>query len=284
MTKNNKINQKRLPVHFHQTFIPERRYISALLRYAASEKQGTDQEISASTGIPVGQSSGKVPSIINYCIGMGLISIERGNEPRQKRPVLTDFGRIVLIEDSNLSEPLSQWIAHINLCRRIGGAEVWQKTFGPGRDVLGMKFSESDLDEYLNSFFGKKSRSHIGPMIRTYEEESAFKNTGSVTRKSNSIERSPAPLLNGFGPGYSALILSLWDDHFLEFRQVTLTDFEEETYWQRIMGWSDQQLEMVLEMIQANGAIDVDRQIRPWIILRRADSKQYWRKLFGQLV
>lgn len=77
MAKHPQTHASRLPVTFHQSFIPERAYISALLKYAARAKEGTDQEISAETGIPTGQSSGKVPAMIDYARGMGLIHVER---------------------------------------------------------------------------------------------------------------------------------------------------------------------------------------------------------------
>ncbi len=58
MAKNTQKNYHRLPVTFHQTFIPERAHISALLKFAAKGHKGTstplsvtDQEISAETGL-----------------------------------------------------------------------------------------------------------------------------------------------------------------------------------------------------------------------------------------
>jgi hypothetical protein len=283
MAETRKKTENRLPINFHQTFIPERRYITALLQYAAGEKQGTDREISESTGIPTGQSSGKVPAIINYSLGMGLIHLEKGDGSKQRRPVLTDFGRIVLLEDNTLSEPLTQWLAHLNLCRSNGGAEIWHYTFGIGRDILGSEFSESELNDYLNHIFGKKKKSHIGPMLRTYEEHAGLEIANVFERKKSLIIRSPAPLLSGFVPGYSAFILNLWDLHFPGDRQLTLTDFEKETFWQRISGWSDRQTEIALEMMQQEGAVDVDRQMRPWVLTRMADAKNFWRKLYDKL-
>ncbi len=158
MSKGDKRKYQRLPVTFHQTFIPERAHISALLKFAAKGNKGTstlrqaqdiaplsvtDQEISAETGIPTGQSSGKVPAMLDYCRGMGLMTVEKGAQSRQKRPVLTDFGRTVLLEDSTLTEELSQWLAHLMLCRRQGGAEIWHLSFGNSADVLGMEFPVS---------------------------------------------------------------------------------------------------------------------------------------------
>jgi len=273
----------RLPINFHQTFVPERKYIAALLQYAAGDNQGTDQEISIETGIPVGKSSGKVPAIISYCSGMGLIDVKQGNGPGKKHPRLTSFGRIALLEDVNLSESLSQWMAHLHLCRAIGGSEVWHQVFGPGRDVLGLEFSESDIDDYLNSILGRKSKSHIGPLIRTYEEQAAFKESDILRKDHSVVTRSRAPLLDGYVSCYSAFFLSLWERQLPKERQVTLTDFENQTYFQRICGWTDSQFETALEMIQHAGAVDVDRQMRPWVITRKSDAKFFWRRLYDDL-
>jgi hypothetical protein len=283
MVQKNLKKTKRLPINFHQTFIPERRYITALLQYAAGDEQGTDQEISAATGIPTGKSSGKVPAIINYSSAMGLIHVQKGQKAGQKHILLTDFGLVVYMDDPSISEPLTQWLTHLHLCRKNGGADVWYHTFGAGRDVLGMKFTESELNDYLNSVFGKRTKSHIGPMIRTYEEQAALKNAEVIKRTDSSIIRMPAPLLRGFTDGYCAFILSLWKEHFTNDGQVTLKDFEAVTYWKSICGWSDRHVEMVLAMAQEAGAIDVDRQMRPWVLRRKCDVKPFWQKLYAQL-
>ncbi len=272
-----------LALNFHKSFLPERRYLTALLQYAAGERQGTDQEISEATGIPVGQSTGKVPSIINYSVGMGLIRVEKGSQPRQRCPILTDFGRIVLLEDEALSEPLTQCLAHLHLCRFGEGAEIWHHTFGPGRDVLGMVFAEADAIQYLDTRLSKTTKSHVSLMLRTYDEQSALKNAGVLECNQGSISRAAVPVLQGFVFGYAAFMLSLWESRFSTSRQVAWSDFEAATCWQRIMGWSDQQNETVLGMLQEAGALDVDRQMRPWVLSRKAEAKAFWRVLYDDL-
>ncbi len=182
---------KRLPIRFHQTFIPEKKYITALLKFAASGGEGTDQEISASTGIPVGVSSGKVPAMLSYAAGMGLLTVSKGPKKSAKRTELTDFGRSALLEDSDLGEPLSQWMSHLHLCRADGCAEIWHVAFGKAFDVLGAEFSESDLEDYLAGIFEKRGRSLVGPMIRMYDEPAAFQTAGVLSRDKDKIKRNP---------------------------------------------------------------------------------------------
>lgn len=283
MTHHTQRNYYCLPVTFHQTFLPERQHLSALLRFAASEKEGTDQVISVETGIPTGQSSGKVPAMLDYCSGMGLLTVKKGSQTGQKRPLLTDFGRTVLLEDPNLTEELSQWIAHLFLCRRHGGAEIWHLSFAVSSDVLGRDFSEEILEEYLSGLLGKRKRALIGPLIRMYEYQTSFHKAQAIVRDASILRRVSAPLLTGFRNGYSGFLLSLWDVHFPEERQVTLTDFEEETYFQRMCGWNERQYHTILEFLQDSGAIDVDKQMRPWVLTRRAESTSFWRKLYDEL-
>ncbi len=177
----------RLPINFHQTFIPERQYIASLLRFVAAGQRGTDQNISEQTGIPVGKSSGKVPAIISYCSGMGLIKIQKIDDYRKKAFEFTPFGRAVLLEDSDLSEELTQWIAHLHLCRQNGGAEIWYLSFNKGFSVLGLEFTEQDLIGFLERNCGKRNKSLIGPLIRTYEEPAALQIAHVLTHQTETI-------------------------------------------------------------------------------------------------
>ncbi len=94
------MSSTRLPRNFHKSFKPERQYIAAMLRFAASGSAGTFQEIGKATGIPMGASSGKVPAILDYCRGMGLVRLsEDAARSSTKAPMLTPFGRVVMQED-----------------------------------------------------------------------------------------------------------------------------------------------------------------------------------------
>jgi hypothetical protein len=134
-----------LPLNFHKTFIPERRLIAALLEYAALNKQGDYQNISKETGIPMGKSSGKVPAILDYARGMGLLILENEQAGSIKKPVLTSFGKVVYLEDKFLGEKMLQWLVHMNLCRNDIGAKTWHEVFAKGRSILGTAFTRNIL-------------------------------------------------------------------------------------------------------------------------------------------
>ncbi|MCP4404029.1 MAG: hypothetical protein GY801_42830 [bacterium] len=48
------------------------------------------------------------------------------------------------------------------------------------------------------------------------------------------------------------------ETHFPKERQVMLTDFEKESYFQRMAGWNERQYTQILDMLESCGAITLD--------------------------
>ncbi|MFP4310011.1 MAG: hypothetical protein ACLFQQ_22595 [Desulfococcaceae bacterium] len=281
MSDTRRKSRNRLGLRFHQTFIPERHYLSSLLRFAAAGGTGSNIEISEKTGIPTGKSSGKVPAILQYAQGMNLVFAEGKLPGRRIRP--TPWGEAVLAHDPALGHAFTQWMAHLHLCRRQGGAEIWFRTFGPGSDALGKEFQRETLDRYLTGLFGPAKRSLIGPMKGTYQESAALQKAGALAADGETFLRVPAPLEPAFAHGYAAFLLSLWDRHFPEDRQATLSDFEEETFWGRIHGWDEGQRKQALGMMAEKGALLIDKQMEPWVLTRQASAADFHSLLYSEI-
>jgi len=274
----------RLPRNFHKTFKPERRYIHAMLRFAASGREGDYQEIAAATGIPTGASSGKVPAIIDYCRGMGLLRLTGPDRSSTKKPELTTFGRIVLLEDPFLKLGVSQWIAHLNLCSPLTGADVWYQTFLVGSQVLGMTFERGNLESQLSLVYGVERSGLIGPLIGTYEDDASLKICGALSETSGIIRRKMAPVTDEMALGYGAWVLQLIATHFPELRQIPITDLDAAAGWRTIPGWDISSLQRVLDMMGRKGAIEVDRHMEPWLIAPASDVDQAWKRIFDDLL
>lgn len=278
------LEHSRLPRNFHKTFKPERQYIHAMLRFAASGREGDCQEIAAATGIPTGTSSGKVPAILDYCKGMGLIRLAGAERSSVKKPELTPFGRVVLLEDPFLKLGISQWIAHFNLCSPITGADVWYQTFFVGTQSLGMTFERTKLESHLSLVYGVEKSGLIGPLIGTYEDEAAFKACGALTETSGTIQRKMAPVTEEMALGYGAWILRLMGLHFPKLRQIPITDLDSAAGWRTIPGWDISSLQRALEMIVRKGLVEVDRHMEPWLIAPAADAEQTWNRIYDDLL
>jgi hypothetical protein len=283
MTK--KIENKRLPRNFHKTFKPERQYINAMLRYAASGKSGDSQTISSSTGIPTGVSSGKVPAILDYCRGMGLIRLAVGSEHSAiKHPELTSFGRIVLLDDPFLKCSISQWIAHFNLCSPLSGADVWCHTFFWGAQTLSRTFSREQLESHLSLIYGIRKSGLIGPLIGMYEDQASFKLCGALSESGREITRRSAPITEELGRGYGAWLLQMIADHFPKQEQVSLTNLDKVAGWKTIPGWTISSFFDLLELLERKALISVDRQMEPWLIQPKISVDEAWRNIYIDMI
>jgi hypothetical protein len=254
-----------------------------MLRFAASGREGTFQEIAEVTGIPTGTSSGKVPAILDYCLGMGLVRLTGPDRSSVKKPDLTAFGRVVLLEDPFLKLSVSQWIAHLNLCNPLTGADVWYQTFFGGTQSLGMTFERTALESYLHLIYGVRKGGLIGPLVGTYEDDAAFRVCGALAETSGVIRRKAAPVSQEMVRGYGAWILDLLARHFPNARQVPLTEFDSVAGWHTIPGWDVSQLQRALELLVRKGMLDVDRHMEPWLIAPAADAGRAWQSIYDDL-
>lgn len=277
-------SHSRLPRNFHKTFKPERQYINAMLKFAASGQEGDYQSISTATGIPTGTSSGKVPAILDYCRGMGLVRLTGQERYAVKKPVLTPFGRIVLLEDPFLKIGVSQWIAHLNLCSPITGADVWYQTFFRGTQALGMSFERAQLDAHLNVIYGVERAGLIGPLIGTYEDDAALRTCGALSETAGKVVRKPAPISDEFGLAYGAWLLQLMTEHFPGTGQVPITGLDSRSGWRTIPGWDIGSHQRVLGLVERKGLISVDRHMEPWLLRPVASVDSTWKRIFDDLV
>jgi len=255
-----------------------------MLQYAASNQAGNYQEISIATGIPTGTSSGKVPAILDYCRAMGLVQLVGEERSAIKQPELTPFGRIVLLEDPYLKEKVTQWIAHFNLCGPLTGADVWYHIFLEGAQTLGHSFKRNKLEEHLSLVYGTQRSNLIGPVVRMYEEEAAFRACGALSENSGNITRKSAPISNEFGFAYGAWMLQLMSDHFPKTWQMTVTDLDDRAGWRTIPGWDIDNLQRALDLIERKGIVEVDRHMNPWLLSPAAALGETWGKIYDDLI
>lgn len=275
---------RRLPRNFHMTFKPERRYISAMLRFAASGQAGSIQTIAEATGIPTGASTGKTPVILDYCRGMGLLRTTSPERSAIKKPELTPLGRIVFLEDPFLKEAVSQWIVHLNLCSPLTGADVWFRTFFEGTQALGMNFKRSQLESHLSIAYGIEKTGLIGPLIGMYQDDAAFHICGALSESSGRISRKQAPLGIEFGFGYGAWLLQQLDAHFPGAGQVSTTDLDSVAGWRTIPGWDCEAQKRALELVELKGLLEVDRHMEPWLLRPKVPPERAWKRLFDDLL
>ena len=281
---NIETKNKRLKKDFHLTFIPERQYINAFLRFSASGEEGNYQEIAKKSGIPMGKSSGKVPAILNYCKGMGLITLNESYKKGSKKPELTTFGRTVLLNDPFLKEEVTQWICHLNLCDPISGADTWYQCFLKGKNILGMNFSMEAVKEYISVIYKTNRTNMVNPMIRMYQDDSSFHNCNALQQETDIIVRKKAPISDEFARAYGAWILNLIIKYFSDQNQVSTKALEEQAGWLSITWWNPSDLVSVLELTQRKGLIETDRTMDPWLLSPIKKSDEAWKEIYEDMI
>jgi len=277
-------SQCRLPRNFHRTFKPERQYITSMLRFAASGAEGDVQAIAAATGIPTGASSGKVSAILDYCRGMGLIRLGGQNRSAVKKPELTPFGRSVLLEDPYLKAGLSQWIAHLNLCGPLTGADAWYQTFFKGTQSLGMTFERAKLESHLGLIYGVDKAGLIGPLVGMYQDDAAFSACGALSELGTTIVRRPAPIGDEYGHAYGAWMLQLVSHHYPQQRQISTAELDSRAGWRTIPGWDVGSHQRVLALVERKGIVEVDRHMEPWLLRPKMAAESAWKRIYDDLL
>jgi hypothetical protein len=278
----NKEKFERISLSFHQSFVPERRYLSALMKYAGEAQEANLEQISDSTGIPTGGSSGKVEPTLNYGKGMGLLEVSRGEIGRW-RLALSPLGRMVLSEDQFMSEGFTQWVLHLLLCRRRGGAEAWYAIFAESSLALGRSFNEDFLKAYLTNRYGKRSNI-LGPLVKMYTSEASFSRCGALTEEGGRIDRRPAPCEKTHFPGYYYIFFLLWDDFFHGVQQVDVEHLERQTRFFATTGWSLPQINRFVDQLSDEGLAKIDRHTGHALILRACSTDFVLKNLYTNLL
>lgn len=283
-----------LPLNFPQSFLPERRLLSALLEFAAGSGSGDKEAISAATGIPTGRSTGKVIPMIHYGVGMELWSARRQATAWQLD--LTPLGQHVRREDPYLSEPLTQWLLHLLLCRRAdlsepatGLADAWFVLFAEGPVLLGREITAAAFHQALMQRHGTvgylKGLSTLVP--RMYTESSCFGDAGILRPSASgedSYQRAPIPKDPTYYPTCGLLLWMLWDALFGDQAQIGLDELDQATRLSALFGWGPEALSAWLQWLAGQGWLQLDRYTGSAVLMRLVGNERLITTLYSGLV
>jgi hypothetical protein len=277
-------SNSRLAKNFHRTFMPERQFLGALLKYAAGNGTYDLQSIADATGIPTGKSSGKALPTADYSMAMGLVKFKSAaNKPAEL--CLSDFGRIVFLEDKFCREELTQWIAHCFLCNEATGAEVWYQLFWNGAPVFGNAFSRSQATAWLETMMGGKDATKaVAPAFSMYDSEASFAQCGALHVNGDAVFRKSPPIKPSYRIGYAAWLSQCVEDAGRGGAQVTVDELERLCGFRSITSWSLPESQQVLAFMEQKGLVSVDRHMHPWIVCFKFPSRQLWNRLFEEFI
>lgn len=276
----------RLAKNFHRTFIPERQYLGELLKYAADGGEYEIRKIADATGIPTGASSGKSIPTTDYCRGMGLVSLVKpATKDADPTLALTPFGRIVFLEDKFFKEPFTQWLAHLHLCNEWRGADTWFYLFCESAPVFGNRAAADDVMKWISPLLGGKDpETAVSPTVRMYADEASFADCGAIARENGDLVRAVAPVRPEFAVGYAAWLAESMELAGRGNGQVSVDELEAQAGFRRISGWSQSEMQEVLELLERKRLVDVDRHMHPWLVRFLHPSDSLWNRLYEEFL
>ena len=266
-------------INFHQTFRPEKQYITAILEIAEDPTYRSIQDISSLTGIPTGKSSGKVEPHINYAAYMGLITYDK--KDAEYSLSRTTLGEIVYAEDPGLQESLTILLCHGMIQRSEAGAPLWSTVFKKILPRYKRGISKDMLIKELNfTIDAKVTVKNIAPFYGSYD--SFFDSIGVLADAGDTIEISSVQYNREFLYVYAIILLEYWKEAYPDQDEIT-SDQLRELHFGDVFGWDTQEEYEVLEHLADKGILRLNRQLVPYTILKMAESGDLADKLYSEL-
>lgn len=266
-------------VNFHKTFKPEKQYIGSILDVANHAEAMGIKDISKYTGIPTGDSSGKVEPHISYAKYMGLIEVEKKEKLFSLKR--TKLGEVVSMEDPGLQEELTILLCHAMMMRDIGGADVWRAVL---KKILPLYHSEMKKDTLIKElehlFDGKVNRKNFAPFLSSYE--GMFAGLNILFMEGDNIKINSLPYNKEFIYLYAYVLFEYWDELFAGVEEISSVQLETLNFG-KVFGWDTKEEYEILEYLSDNGLVRLNRQLTPYTILRLADKDIVLERLYSEL-
>jgi len=256
-------------INFHQTFPANPAYIGRILSISDGT-QRTVREISNLTGIPQGESSGKVNPHLTYAFYMGLLN--------EDGCTLTELGKTILEEDRACCEELTQWLMHIHLCS-ASGAEMWNYTF---RDILARNHgivSRAYLTAQMQNKYGVKV--NYSPVLSCYTNEMTAIDYLDVSADKVSIK--PHRVQSDFLYVYAYGLMLAWEQLFASKPEITAIELAT-LACAEAFGLTEEQWFSVMEQMVSSGIIRINRQLLPFTVIKLTNTSSLIPRLYSLLV
>ena len=271
---------------FHQTFKPERQFLSSILVESESCSGLDILEISNLTGIPTGVSSGKVEPSIAYAEYMGLVSKSRQAGKIEIR--CTPLGECIKTEDPGFFEKLTLLIMHCMITRPWNGAALWSYIFQVILPRYHFRITANQFSKEIELHFGPGVK--MAPFNGCYLE--LFQPLGLLHFDADNLALSPIKIDPDFVYLYAFVLFTYWDEWLANSSKEDskMASAEEITAnhlnmicFRNPFGWDERTEYQVLELMAANNLIALNRQMVPFTVRRTTDLNFLLQKLYSEL-
>ncbi len=179
---------------------------------------------------------------------------------------------------------VSQWLIHLHLCGRQGGADTWYHLFCKATDSLHSEFTLSEIEHFFERQYGPSKTKYLSPMLNCYVEDSSLKVCGALQREGVNFTRKKAPIVEEMIIAYGAWLLLLLMNWFPGQEQVSVDELEATTGWASTAFWGYEERLEIIDRIAERGLIAVDRHMKPWLITANQESSLVWTNVYDDLI
>jgi hypothetical protein len=269
-------------LNFHQTFAPEKEAIAQLVQLASRTNDFLSKEdISAMTAIPTGEKSGKVIPHIMYSEAMGLINVSKKESKYSLS--LTLLGKVVVNEDPFLVEDLTHWLCHYNLASIGSPAVMWSYIFNTIIPNNGLEIAHQSLVSSLSRKFNL-NKINLTPFRTCYTAEKSLGNLNILIIDEEKYIFRPHQINRTFRYLYGYLLLKKWEELLPNQSELAYNHLATEIGFGNPFLWDESTIMEILEMLQEDGIIIINRQLSPITIIRQASSETLLNKIYNFLI
>jgi len=268
-------------LNFHQSITPETEALAQILRVASElSSYLTKEEISEITMIPTGKSSGKVVPHIFYAEAMGLIEVKKQGVMFSLS--LTKLGHIIFKEDPYLIEDITKWICHYELVHKTSPALLWSFVFNYFIPRIGLKFNQSALENAALRKF-EVSKINFSPFRSCFSAERSFE-IGIIDIKGDQYQLKPHKIDRNYRHFYAYMLLKNWENKLQNQTEITYNQLTDEIGYGQPFLWDEIMVMDVLEMLQEEGILVVNRQLSPITIIKQVSADYSLNKLYNFII
>jgi hypothetical protein len=265
---------------FHGSFQPQTVYLSKILELAEQRFEGSKFDISSVTGIPTGESTGKVVPHIKYMEYMGLIRYN--TEGGKYRLMLTDLGMIVFNEDKYLLEDITKQAIHYYLTHNEIGAPQWCFLFREYPYEFDEILDLTTIEEKGKIALGKSIE--IGPLKGMYSTgDFADLNIIEYTKGNDIVVKKGYPKMDAYYL-YAFTLINDWERYFPSHQELTIDTIINKLKWNKGFGFDYDTTLEVFDELCALGYITINKQLMPITIIKNSESKDIIRLIYSNLI
>lgn len=272
------MNRENISLNFHKDFAPTSRYIAEIVRLAANNFIGDKDEISEETGIPTGDSSGKVVPHIKYAKFMGLIESDKVNNGKYNLQ-LTSLGRVIYSEDKYFMDRISKYLVNYFLCDKEEGAPHWSFLFNNFNYILGSEYALSTIEEQARAYFEKNVEMTVVKSM--YVKDYGFDDLKIITESLNKnliFERCPIQQDSYYMYGYT--LLYSWEKYFKDKVEISIDEIIEDLKWSNKFGFDYNTTLEVFDELESLGIIKMNKQLSPITVIKTLQADEIMFKIY----